>query len=413
MSESVKTSGHRVAWLKSVSALIMDGGAKPPSIDWLVDTAPKRVGPTAMNDGWVTARNNNLDPDDYKAGWRLIVEEIVELLIKRNLVENGDGKLRWTGPQSGEIYVTWGGTKYMLQQADSRQKSRDRYMTELTLQGKAHLNKVSILGPRGGVEKKQLEVHPLAIALPQMTEAELIELRRDIEEHGVRQALIVYEGKVLDGRHRLYIASVTDKPVRIEEFEGSEDEARDLVASLNFARRHLTAAQKALSIERLFGDKAREEAKKAGKATVGRPEKSRANLPAISESKSEDSRWENRAVKMAPGGAGVSPRSVRAMAEVAKAPKTLSKVERGEIRTVSEAARAAAAERGKPQPPKNLWNESIKVGLSRARTNLNNVLDELDLLNTKAAPGELTALLDDIERAARDIRVALAERGLK
>jgi hypothetical protein len=412
MSESVKTSGNRVSWLKAVSALIMDGGDKPPSIDRLIGAASKRV-TTAENDGWVTARENKLDPDDYKAGWRIIVEEIVELLTKKGLVENGGDGLRWTGPQTGDMYVTWGGRKMMIQQADSRQRSRDRYMTELTLQGRAHLDKVAILGPRGGVEKKQLEVHPLAIALPQMTEAELIELRRDVEEHGVRQALILFEGKVLDGRHRLYIASVTGKPVRVEEFEGSEDEARALVASLNFARRHLTAAQKALSIERLFGEKARQEAKEA---QVRKPEPAdsvRANLPTQTVSKSDPERWENRAVKMAPGGAGVSARSVRHMAEVAKAPETLAKVERGEIRTVSQAAREAAAERGTPKPPKNLWNESIKVGLSRARTNLNNVLDELDLLSTKAGPGELNELLDDIEQAARKIRAALAERDLK
>ena len=71
-----------------------------------------------------------------------------------------------------------------------------------------------------------------------MTPAEQEQVRADIAEHGVRQPLMLYPDeadktargkpklKVLDGRHRLQFASSLGKPVRVEVFEGTEQEAR-------------------------------------------------------------------------------------------------------------------------------------------------------------------------------------------
>src|SRR5947209_6073789 len=54
--------------------------------------------------------------------------------------------------------------------------------------------------PRGGTGA--LEPHPIATAFPPMTEAEFEDLVADIRQHGQREPVVLFEGKVLDGVHR-------------------------------------------------------------------------------------------------------------------------------------------------------------------------------------------------------------------
>jgi hypothetical protein len=161
---------------------------------------------------------------------------------------------------------------------------------------------------------------------------------------------------------------------------------------------------------------ARKEAKADQEKAAIRGNKSRspvvADLPQPSGGNSDAGRWADRAVKMAGGpAAGVSPRSVRAMEEVAKAPETVAKVDAGEISTVSRAVEAAAEERGKPAPPR-LWQESLRTELSRARGHLNDGLAALDGPAVLAKVDELAGLLDELDRLLGEIRARLANRGV-
>jgi len=49
---------------------------------------------------------------------------------------------------------------------------------------------------------KQLEFHPLADIFPMMEGAEFAELVEDIRTNGLRNAIMLHEGKILDGRNR-------------------------------------------------------------------------------------------------------------------------------------------------------------------------------------------------------------------
>jgi hypothetical protein len=102
---------------------------------------------------------------------------------------------------------------------------------------------VDVVSPRGGVTRRGFQAHPLAMAIPPMTERERERLRESIAALGVLVPLVIYQDKVLDGRERLYCASTVGKPVQIEEFKGTEDEARKLVAIKNLIGRHLFPAQ--------------------------------------------------------------------------------------------------------------------------------------------------------------------------
>ncbi|WP_158297033.1 methyltransferase domain-containing protein [Zhihengliuella sp. ISTPL4] len=98
----------------------------------------------------------------------------------------------------------------------------------------------------------QLPVHPFANLLPNLTEVELDELAADIALHGQREPATVWTDAddvtwLLDGRHRARAAARVGAELRTLLFEGTEDEARSLVMSLNVRRRHLSPSQRALA----------------------------------------------------------------------------------------------------------------------------------------------------------------------
>jgi ParB-like chromosome segregation protein Spo0J len=49
---------------------------------------------------------------------------------------------------------------------------------------------------------RQMDFHPLANLFPLIDGAEFNELVADISEHGLHEAIVIYEDKILDGRNR-------------------------------------------------------------------------------------------------------------------------------------------------------------------------------------------------------------------
>lgn len=97
---------------------------------------------------------------------------------------------------------------------------------------------------------KKFEQHPLSAAFPGMSPEALKELIDDIDLNGVREKIVVYDGKILDGWHR-YQACLelkVSKPPMVE-YEGDDPIA--FVLSKNLHRRHLSASARAMIIARL------------------------------------------------------------------------------------------------------------------------------------------------------------------
>lgn len=86
-------------------------------------------------------------------------------------------------------------------------------------------------------------IHPLAMAIPAMTDEEYRELREDIAKHGLVEPITLHEHMVLDGRHRLRACEETGTEPRFEEFSGGSP--AEYVMSKNLRRRHLTPSQRA------------------------------------------------------------------------------------------------------------------------------------------------------------------------
>lgn len=88
------------------------------------------------------------------------------------------------------------------------------------------------------------EIHPIALVLPEMSPAEYADLKADIAARGCIVPLVIYEGKILDGRHRYRACRETGQPF-YEQFYTEADPA-GYVLSLNLKRRNLEAGQRAM-----------------------------------------------------------------------------------------------------------------------------------------------------------------------
>lgn len=94
--------------------------------------------------------------------------------------------------------------------------------------------------------KQRLQIHPFALFMPELSGEDRAAMRDDIRKHGVRNRVILFEGKVLDGRNRYEIATALGKEVPTENFYGTAQNALEAVASHNLHRRHLEPSQKAM-----------------------------------------------------------------------------------------------------------------------------------------------------------------------
>jgi hypothetical protein len=167
-----------------------------------------------------------------------------------------------------------------------------------------------------------LDDHPLASIFPLLSERELIELADDIAAKGLRDEIVLLDGKILDGRNRYRACLIAEVAPRFAPF--SDGDPLDFVISRNLRRRHLDESQRAMVAARIA-------TMRQGERTDLQPS---ADLPKVSQA---------GAAQML----SVSDRSVRNAAVVQRhgVPELGGAVERGEI-AVSAAAEIAR----KPEP---------------------------------------------------------------
>ncbi len=95
-----------------------------------------------------------------------------------------------------------------------------------------------------------VKVHPAADAFPMMNAEQYEGLKQDIAERGQQEAIVYWQGQLVDGRNRLMAC----QELKIEPTECELDESTDPVAyviSANFHRRHLTTAQRSMVAAKL------------------------------------------------------------------------------------------------------------------------------------------------------------------
>jgi len=229
---------------------------------------------------------------------------------------------------------------------------------------KAAHNKIRIGDPvhvmvesaRGSAKERRLRLHPLAMMLPLIPEKEFVELAEDVLAHGFTTPIHVLDDQVLDGRHRVALASALDLPIRVSEFVGSEQDARSFVISTNLRRRHLTTAQRTQLVRELYMPEATQQAaenKLRGNSRGGIKSTSVTAVDSATEPSAPKKYTKGKtAAEIAADYSGglASARSIAAMAPVDKAPDTRARVMSGEIKTVDKARQAALIEIGSDDP---------------------------------------------------------------
>jgi hypothetical protein len=248
----------------------MDGGDNPPSIDRLCTLVPSKI-VTGINDGHNTAAAafGEKKRNDYRAGQRLIIEEMVQVLRDQHFVDGPDTALRWLMPLNGEWQVAMGDRQFTIRGQLERRLDNERDVLGERDEEGGHGKSgrlaqfdVEVFTTQTGSKTKFMSfaVHDLALIFPPLSQFERGLLRESIAKDGVKNQLEIFEGKVIDGRNRLFFASTLKKPIHIKEFKGTYEEAKRHVTALNLARRHLNRMQIGMVAVNMFLDETRMEA---------------------------------------------------------------------------------------------------------------------------------------------------------
>lgn len=99
------------------------------------------------------------------------------------------------------------------------------------------------------------EAHELANIFPLIEGDEFDKLVDDIKTNGLLNPIVLYEGKILDGRNRFNACLEAGIEPLFVEYDGNSP--REYVLSLNLTRRHLTESQRALVSAKLANLKGR------------------------------------------------------------------------------------------------------------------------------------------------------------
>lgn len=162
------------------------------------------------------------------------------------------------------------------------------------------------------------ELHPLCTLFPRLTGAEFDTLRDDIKASGLRQAIVLHNGMILDGGNRYRACVEAGVEPRFVQFKG--DNLVQFVLSVNLHRRHMTVGQQAAIVS---------SAQDWGKAqSVGKPKSANVGQLATVEQRAAQSGASRNTQKAADKVAKASPDLARKVAHgEVSLPKALAQVE--------------------------------------------------------------------------------------
>lgn len=114
---------------------------------------------------------------------------------------------------------------------------------------------------------RDYEFHELCLLFPPADDMTIEEMSYDIQKNGLSDPVVLYEGKILDGRNRYLACKKAGLRPKTVNYEGKDP--LSFVISKNLHRRHLTNAQKAMMASRILAKKGKK-ATAAERAAVAR-----------------------------------------------------------------------------------------------------------------------------------------------
>jgi hypothetical protein len=122
--------------------------------------------------------------------------------------------------------------------------------TEENAPGSSELPGATLIARLTWQEARDLQVHPVADWFPKMSGKSLKDFKADVDEQSQDLPVLIWKNKdgkleILDGRHRRDVCVELKRGLKVEYFEGTEEEARSEIISRNLHRRHLKAKDRA------------------------------------------------------------------------------------------------------------------------------------------------------------------------
>src|SRR5215831_9305 len=94
-------------------------------------------------------------------------------------------------------------------------------------------------------KQQEYEFHPIANVFPLMKGDEFKQFKKDIKTNKLREPIVIYEGKILDGRNRYNACKELGLPVDNARLLPAGTDPIAFVVSANVHRRHLNESQRA------------------------------------------------------------------------------------------------------------------------------------------------------------------------
>ena len=96
----------------------------------------------------------------------------------------------------------------------------------------------------------QLDAHPLALCWPEISPADMELLVEDVREKGVLEPVVIYDGQILDGRHRYAAALTAGVDCPQVEYQGTDPVG--FVQSKNSYRRHISKLERTAALDKMM-----------------------------------------------------------------------------------------------------------------------------------------------------------------
>jgi hypothetical protein len=225
----------------------------------------------------------------------------------------------------------------------------------------------------------ELKEHAVAHRFPDMTEAEQEALALDIRDHGQRVPILLYQGKIADGKHRYAVLKALDREPLTIEFKGTEEELLDAVVSLNLKRRHLTPAQRdvlAWELKPHYAKAAAARLAAAGKIGGQSKKKGEASL-------APSGATLGKAAAQAAKAAGSSERSVERVEQIHKTKggdAVIAQMKAGTIKTTGEGLSRVTKPKAEKKEGQNRFTGKDAAALFDKLQKALNTKDALDIL---------------------------------
>lgn len=240
------------------------------------------------------------------------------------------------------------------------------------------------------------KIHPLAALFPPMSPDEFAAIAEDIKAHGLVEPIVLLEGQILDGTHRLKACLQEGKELKYKDWAGEGGTPLQYVWSRNWTRRHLNAGQRAviaLTAEKQFAEVAA-----VRLSPHARAQEPVERIPQVSET--------GKARDAAGQLAGVNAHYVQDAKFLSKSnPSLLEEVRLGHktLPSALRQAKAQAIKPGKATPTDRVKLEFMEHALISEKLQKAEAQKLFDGLNERLADGEgiSVSLVEKVKKAAQ------------